>query len=426
MKRRSFLGMLGATAGALVVQPTRALAGTTRTPAQAAAAGTPDWATVRAQFRLPKDFAYFNTAGLGTSPRPVLDVLRQRTDRDEEAPSPAHNEDDYTRIRGKCARLLGPSCRAQDVAFVSTATEGVNAILNAVPLGRGDEIITSTHEHAAVIIAALHKSQTTGCVVKTFEPDLVTAQGNVDRIAALVTPKTKLILISHVMCTTGQLVPAAAIGRLAAERGVTYALDGAQSLAHVPFDIAATGAHYYTASCHKWLMGPKRTGLLYVRPDRQLAAVPTVVGAYSDAGVDFAKRTLTLRPNAQRFEYGTQNNALIYGLEAACDFHAAFGLDELWRRNSRLAGLCRSGLEQTAGVDILSPQDVPSRTAILTFRVKGRDGRTVAAALAAKKLRVRTVTEAGLNAVRLSFHICNDEEEVVRFLAELPGAMRGQ
>jgi selenocysteine lyase/cysteine desulfurase len=259
--------------------------------------------------------------------------------------------------------------------------------------------------------------QTTGCVIRTFEPDLVRARGNLDRIAAITTSRTRLIFISHVTCTTGQLMPAADIGRLARDRRITFALDGAQSLGHVPFDIGATLAHYYAASCHKWLMGPKRTGLLYVHPDRQATAMPTVVGAYSDEASDLLARTLKLRPGAERFEYGTQNDALIYGLEAAADYVSGIGLETLWQRNTALGERCRAGLQRVKNMEILSPADVPSRTAIVTFRIAGRDNRAVASALVGRRLRVRSVTEAGLNAVRASFHVCNDESQVDRLIA---------
>jgi selenocysteine lyase/cysteine desulfurase len=313
--------------------------------------------------------------------------------------------------------MLGPSCQAPDVAFVSTATEGINAILNTLPLGRGDEIVTSTHEHAGLVIPLLHKTQTTGCVVRTFEPDLASARGNLERIIAATSSRTRLIFVSHVTCTTGQLMPVADIGRLARERGITFALDGAQSLGHVPLDIRDTGAHFYAASCHKWLLGPKRTGLLYVAPERQQAAVPTVVGAYSDEASDLAARTLRLRPNAQRFEYGTQNNALVYGLEAAADFISGLGLPALWKRHTGLAERCRAGLAAIADIQVLSPADVASRTAILTFRLAGRDNRAVASALVGRRLRVRVVTEAGLDAVRASFHVYNDDAQVDRLVA---------
>lgn len=392
----------------------------------AQAGQTPDWSLIGSQFRLPRDFAYLNTAGLGASPVVVTDTVKARMDREEENPAPGHNEDDWRRIRGKCATLLGPACRAQDVAFMSTATEGINAILNTIPLGRGDEIVTSTHEHAGLVIPLLHKMQTTGCVVRTFEPDLVRARGNLDRIAAITNTRTRLIFISHVTCTTGQLMPIAEIGRFARDRRTTFALDGAQSLGHVPFDISDSGAHYYAASCHKWVMGPKRTGLLYVHPDRQATAMPTVVGAYSDEASNLLARTLTLRPNTQRFEYGTQNNALIYGLEAAVDYVSGIGLETLWRRNRDLAERCRAGLQRIAGVEILSPADAASRTAILTFRIAGRDNRTVASALVGQRLRVRSVTEGGLDAVRASFHACNDDAQVDRLIAAVAALNMGK
>ncbi|MCX6543914.1 MAG: aminotransferase class V-fold PLP-dependent enzyme [Acidobacteria bacterium] len=417
MRRRLFLEGLGGAAGALMLRSGTADAAALAPIVSTQASQTPNWSLIRSQFRLPRDTAYLNTAGLGASPVVVIDTVKARMDREEENPAPGHNEDDWRRIRGKCAALLGSECRGQDIAFLSTATEGINAILNTVPLGQGDEIVTSTHEHAGLVIPLLHKMRTTGCVVRTFEPDLVRARGNTDRIAAVTTARTRLIFISHVTCTTGQLMPVAEIGRFARDRGITFALDGAQSLGHVPFDVSRTFADYYAASGHKWVMGPKRTGLLYVHPDRQAAAVPTVVGAYSDESSNLFARTLTLRPNAQRFEYGTQNNALIYGLEAAVDYVSGLGMEALWQRNRALAERCRAGLQGLKDVEILSPADADSRTAILTFRVGGRDNGSVASSLMGQRLRARSVKEGGLDAVRASFHACNDETHVDRLIA---------
>jgi selenocysteine lyase/cysteine desulfurase len=375
------------------------------------------WAGVGSDFQLPSGLAYFNTAGLGASPRAVSDRVKSAMDREEEAPSPGHNEDDWTRIRGKCATLLGASASASEIALVSTATEGINIILNGIPLRPGDEVITSTHEHVALAIPLLHKMKTAGIEVRTFEPDLGSAAGNVGRVRALLTPRTRLIFISHVTCTTGQVMPAADIGRMAAERGIWFALDGAQSLAQFPIDIAATGAHSFTASCHKWLMGPKRTGILYVRRDRLPALASSVVGAYSDQANSLSDRQLTLRSDAQRFEYGTQNDALVYGIEAAADYVQALGLERVWEHNRRLADAFRAGLEKSPRVELLTPADAAARSAIVTFRLRGRDNRQVASGLSAKRLRVRSVTEAGLDAVRASFHVCNNETQVDSLLA---------
>jgi selenocysteine lyase/cysteine desulfurase len=377
------------------------------------------WQLVRAQFHLAPATAYLNTAGLGGSPFAVTNMVKAMMDREEEAPAPGHSEEDWSRIRAKCAALLGRGCSAEEIALVSTATEGINVILNGLGLVRGDEIITSTHEHVALCIPLLHKMKTAGIEVRTFEPDLKRAQGNVDRIAALMTNRTRLVFVSHVTCTTGQIFPVADIARLAASKGILFALDGAQSLCQFPIDISASGADFYTASGHKWLLGPKRTGILYVRKDRLDALTPTIVGAYSDRANSLLDRRLELRSSAQRFEYGTQNGALIYGLEAAADFVSTIGLDAVWKHNQALAEACVAGLGAIPGVELLSPSEPASRSAMVTFHFPGRDNRQVASTLVQRRLRVRSVTEGGLDAVRVSFHVYNDGNQVERLLQEL-------
>jgi selenocysteine lyase/cysteine desulfurase len=403
IKRRDFLTGLGA-AGTL------ATTGRATASSQATPGGL--WAGLGSQFQFPAGFTYLNTAGLGPCPRAVSDRVKSAMDREEESPSPGHSDEDWTRIRGKCAALLGASAAASEIALVSTATEGINIILNGIPLRAGDEVVTSSHEHVALAIPLLHRIKTAGIVVRTFEPDLRSPAGTVERVRALLTARTRVIFVSHVTCTTGQVLPVQELGRLAAERGAWFALDGAQSLAQFPIDIAATGAHCYTASCHKWLMGPKRTGILWVRRDRLPELSSVVVGAYSDQSNSLATRELTLRSDAQRFEYGTQNDALVYGIEAACDFVQGLGLGTIREHNRQLAESFRSAMARHSHVELLSPADAASRSAIVTFRLPGRDNRQVASALTAKRLRVRSVTEGGLDAVRGSFHVCNTEAHV--------------
>ncbi len=405
IERRTFLAGIGAAAGTIAGLGDAG----EQTPAD-------PWRDLRAQFQFPPGYAYFNTAGLGACPRVVSDRVKAEMDREEQSPSAAHSEADWARIRGKCASLLGPACSAGEIALVSTATEGINIILNGVSFKPGDEIVTSAHEHPALVIPLLHKVHTTGIVVRTFEPDLTTRAGNVERIRALLTPRTRMIFVSHVTCTTGQILPLADIGRLAAERQLWFAVDGAQSLAQFPFDIAATGAHCYAASCHKWLMGPKRTGILYVRKDRLPELASAVVGAYSDRATSLANRQLTLRADADRFEYGTQNDALIYGIETAADLVAALGLPRIWEYSRALADRFRAALQAQTPVELLSPAEAEARSAMVTFRFPGRDNGQVANGLTGRRLRVRSVTEAGLNAVRASFHVCNTDSEVDRLI----------
>jgi cysteine desulfurase/selenocysteine lyase len=209
------------------------------------------------------------------------------------------------------------------------------------------------------------------------------------------------------------------MARVAAARGIPLAIDGAQSLAQFPIDIAATGAAFFTASGHKFLMGPKRTGLLYVRRDWIARLRPTVVGAYSDESWSMPERRLALRAAAQRFEYGTQNDALVYGLEAAADLVETVGLDRIWAHNRALAERCREGLVAIAGVEIAGPHEAAARSAILSFRLRGRSAQEVAGELGRRRQRVRVVSEAGLDAIRVSFHVCNDGSHVSRLIEDV-------
>ena len=151
------------------------------------------------------------------------------------------------------------------LALIGCATEGIGMIVNGLPLKKGDEVITTTHEHVAVNSALLNRMQKDGIVIRLFDPDRENGLGNVDRIARLITPRTRLVLMSHVTCTTGQLFPVKEIAALARSRKIWFALDGAQAPVCSPFDIVETGVDFYTCSTHKWMMGPKRTGFIYVR-----------------------------------------------------------------------------------------------------------------------------------------------------------------
>jgi len=419
MNRKQFLKGMAAVAGSLAF-PGFARAADFRAALQDAAASGEAalWKVVRSEFVLDPEWTYLNFGGLGSCPTPVLNSLWEWTRSEERAPSAGHDSALWWAVKERLARLLGPSCRKEDLALVGCATEGINIIVNGLPLKRGDEVITSTHEHVAVNTALLNRMQRDGIVIRTFEPDLVRAQGNVERIAALVGPKTRLVLMSHVTCTTGQLFPVADIGRVAHDKGAWFALDGAQAPVCVPFDLAATGADVYTCSTHKWIMGPKRTGFLYVRPELVETLRPMTAGA---ARFDVAKGTLELSAGAQRYEYGTQNDALFYALGAALDFVQSIGVDRIWRHNRAMAEQFCRGLLDMAGVDVLSPQEEAYRTAMISFRMKDRTYQQINEHLSKAKIRVRSVTEGGANCVRVSFHVCNHDGEVDRILDSLRG-----
>jgi cysteine desulfurase/selenocysteine lyase len=173
------------------------------------------------------------------------------------------------------------------------------------------------------------------------------------------------------------------------------------------------------------MLGPKRTGILYVREDLLDTLRSTVVGTYSDQMVNMEERTLELHRSAQRYEFGTQNEALFYGLDVAARFISAIGLDAISAHNQHLANLLWQGLQGMPGLEVLSPREERFRSSMITFRFQNHDYRQACTALSKKRIRVRPVGEAGLNAIRVSCHIYNNEDEIARLLSEVGGLARG-
>ncbi len=374
------------------------------------------WKKLRKQFLIPSRYTYLNTGGLGASPVPVINRVLRVMENEETYPSPSHDEDNSLKIKEKIATFLGPGVKPEHIAFTSTATEGINIIINGLPFENGDEIITSSHEHVAMEIPLLHHIKKNGIIVKMFEPDLNNAKANVERIERLITPRTRLIFISHVTCSTGQVFPVSTIGNLARSRNILFALDGAQSVGQLPFNIADTNADFYVFSGHKWLLGPKRTGILYVNPRQISLLSPSIVGAFSSSSHDLWKNKLELHPTASKFEYGTRNNALIEGLEEAFDFISTIGISNIWNHNRFLAELFLKEIKKMPRIRILSPVEEEYRSSLITFKVDGVEIEKLTSLLMRDQIRCRLVSEAGLNAIRVSFHVYNGENDLYKLV----------
>jgi len=420
MRRKDFIRLSTLFLGSLA-WPGGARSAGLREFQEAAASADEDalWKIIRKQFALDPEWTYLNFGGLGACPLPVLHSFSEWSRSEELSPNAGHDEKEWWSVKERLATLLGKSCRKEDLALISSATEGINLIINGLPLKKGEEVITSTHEHVAVNTGLLNRMQRDGIVIRLFEPDLKNGLGNVERIARLINGRTRLILVSHVTCTTGQRLPDQEISRLARDKGVWFALDGAQAPGCVLLDIVETGADFYTCSTHKWIMAPKRTGFLYVRRGLLDALRPTTVGGGSTEKYDILKNEMVFQPTAQRYEYGTQNDALFFALGTAVDFVRAIGLERIWDHNHPLAERFYRGLLEIPGIEVLSPEEEAYRSAMISFRMKAFDYKKVNEHLAKDKIRVRSVTEGGLNATRVSFHICNMDDEVTSILDSL-------
>lgn len=164
-------------------------------------------------------------------------------------------------------------------AFVRNASEGISAVLRALRLAPGDQILLTDHGYGACAHAARYVAERAGGEVITaripFEG--LTADGAVDAIVRAVTPRTRLALIDHVTSPTALVLPIARVVAALAERGVETLVDGAHGPGMVPVSVREIGAAYYVANLHKWVCGPKGAGFLAARPDRLAGLHPAVI-----------------------------------------------------------------------------------------------------------------------------------------------------
>lgn len=404
--RRTFLrhAALGA-AGLGVTAKSHAAAG--KLPAFDESAPESFWKAVRAQFPLSPRLTYFNTGGLGPASTPVLaatmDTMRQLQEQSE------HGHGLLAGARETVARFFDVA--PAELAFVRNATEGNATVAAGLKLAAGDEVIFESHAHPGGSFPWLQQQRLRGVVVRTFVPDTATPAGNVTRIAALCTPRTKVVQVSHVTAPTGILMPVAEIARLCRERGLWFHIDGAQSAGMLPFSLRAIGGDSFATSGHKWLGGPHETGVLVVRRERLDEVAPVLAGAYS-GDIDAATGEFRLTADAMRYEYGTRNAAAILGLAEAVRFQEQMGRERIAARVRSLAARVRAGLERLPGIEILTPAAPELCGAMITFRsARVSHDQLFSRLMKDHAIRCRPVTEENLNALRVSTHVFNSPAE---------------
>ena len=380
------------------------------------------WSLVREQFPLTNDRTYLNTGGLGASPYGVIAAVQKKMDELERICETGHSEELWHGIKATAAQILG--CKPEEVAYTRNATEGIAIVCNGLALKAGDEVITTTHEHVGNTLSWLARQKRDGIVMKTFEPSTKSAQENLDRMQKLLTKRTRALSIPHVTTSTGQILPVKQIGQWAAANKLWYFVDGAQAAGMLPLNLHDIGCHAYATSGHKWLLGPKGTGLLYVREDALDQVVAKYLGGYSNTGeFDMLTGAFQFHPSAQRYEYGTVSVPLFVGLGAAMEFLLRIGVENVWRRDFAMASALKEGLNKL-GVEVNSPQHAEEHSAIITFTLKNMDRAKLQTFLSEKyQLRTRGIYEGGLDAIRISLHLYNSFAEVARVLEGVQAAM---
>ncbi len=360
---------------------------------------------VREHFLIPEGIAYCNTGTLGASPREVVDALTDGIRRLEtdlaawpyEQPDgePLTGYQQLLELRGAVGRFV--NAPAAEIALTQNATMGMNFLANGLDLAAGDEVVSTDQEHGGGISPWRLLAKRRGIVV-TELPLAPAFAGGPDAILRLfesaMTPRTKVVMFSHVTSGLGALLPARELCALARNGGALAIVDGAQAVGQVQVDVKALGCDAYVGSPHKWMMAPKGTGFMYLRRDVQDRFWTTLASYQWDNHVDGAFRFM---------QYGTGSVPVVEGLTAALSFIGKIGMPRIERWDAGLTKRLRDGLAGIPAARITSPADPRLTAAITTFRVDGVKAKALQDALWARRVRVRAQDDE--RGVRLSAHL---------------------
>jgi selenocysteine lyase/cysteine desulfurase len=373
------------------------------------------WHFVKQQFPLRHDLVLMNAGNLCPSPYPVIDTVTSLT-RDIDADASFQNRAKFNDLRERSRQALAGYVRADpaEIAITRNTSEGNNTVINGLPLGVGDEVVIWDQNHPTNNIAWDVRAERYGYTVKRVStpPSPSTAEELLMPFRNAITDRTRVLAFSHVSNISGVALPAKALCSLAQERGVLTLVDGAQVLGALRIDLHDMGCDFYTGSSHKWLVGPKEAGLLYVRQEQIDDLWP------SDVGVGWAG---ALEHGAAKFEnLGQRDDACVAAIGTAVEFHEALGPAAVEERVRALAGALKQGIRDRIPAAFFHTPLLPEMSAgAVVFMIPSRDSRTLYEELYSEHAIAGAAMGGQFLGVRLCPHIYNTMDDVTRVVETL-------
>ena len=364
------------------------------------------FAEVRNQLMLKNNLVYLNTGTLGPAPKLVYDKVSSLMKRLESNPAienfgPLGQEMEKT--RGKVATFMGAD--EDEIIMTRNTTEGISMVCSGISWASGDEILTTNHEHGGAETGLDFLRDTKGAVIKkiTMPFPVSSKQQLLSLIKSNITDKTKILLLSHIETVTGLRWPIKEVSELIKGRDILFIVDGAQAAGMLHIDLHDLGCDVYTCSGHKWIMGPKETGILYLRKEIQKRVNNVFItggyGVYSHSS-------------------GTRNAPIIIGFGDVLDWHMAIGSKRIENRCLELASYCRTELKKIKGIKIISSDDAELSTAIVSFSLEGsiKNG-DVFRGMRDKNITIKRLPQ--YNAIRISNHMFTTNADVDKMITLL-------
>lgn len=411
MNRREFARLLAIGGAVPFITPETSWAKSAKLPPTPASPDERFWISVRDQFVMPKDLTILNAANLCPSSGPVLETLYKMTRDMDQDPS----QDNRAKLgdgREKTRELLASFLRVtpEEIVITRNTSESNNLVSTGLDLKPGDEVLLSSDNHPSNHTAWQQKAKRFGfTVVDVPTPNPHPGFDHyVEAFTKAITPRTRVIAITHLTSTVGDLFPAKEICRVARERGVLTLVDGAQTFGLLDVDLSDIQPDFYSGSAHKWPCGPKENGVLFINKSAQPKIWASIFSAYPGrVGI------------SRTFEgFGQRDEPAMIAFGEALKLQTEIGRRQIERRSRELTQALMTGLRRIDGVTIWTSPEPSRAAAVLSFQPGNLDVRKLATALYQKD-RIGCATRAGQDrpGLRFSPHFYNTHADVERAVA---------
>lgn len=373
-----------------------------------AAANEDYWSTIQQAFSVTRGIVNLNNGGVSPSPRMVTEAFVRYTWQQEDATAYTMwqiLEPQSETVRTGLAEVFG--CSPEEIAITRNASESLEILLLGLDLKSGDEILTTTQDYPRMITTLKQRELREGLKLNLIKIPI--APTNVDDIATAferaVTPRTKLILVSHQINLTGQIVPVKKICEMARSKGIETIVDGAHAFAQFDFKRDDLQCDYYGTSLHKWIYAPKGTGLLYVKKDK----IPKVWALMASEDKN--------RNDIRKFEeIGTHSAAMRLAIGEAVLFHNAIGGKRKEERLRYLSRYWMNNLKSIPKVGFNTSFDPKQSCAIANFKIDGVDPVALGGYLMSKhKIFTTPIVHEEFTGIRITPNVYTTLWELDRF-----------
>lgn len=368
------------------------------------------WGQVKEQFSLASGLILMNAANLCPSPHTVQEAVFRHT-RDVDADASSGNRGKFERLRedGRSAVAAMMNVSPDEIALTRNTSESNNTVVGGVDLGAGDEVVLWEQNHPTNNVAWDVRADRRGFRVIRVKtpPSPASAAEIVGAFEAALSPRTRVLAFSHISNISGVALPAAELCALARDRGILTLIDGAQSFGALDVDLRAIGCDFYTASAHKWFVGPKEVGVLYTRDEQIPALWPRVVGSGWERAVE---------SGARKFEsMGQRDDGAVCAMVEAAAFREAIGAERIEARVRELTAALREAVRGRFPETRFHTPEGPHHSAgVLVFEIPGVDHGELYERLYAEH-RIAGAPRGGeFGGIRFCPHIYNTLAEVER------------